>query len=150
MISSIITIFLYVNTSWMWMSQQIIPPYREKNYVCATNRSPEVFHVQLLDQNVAMQAFHLPSAQPSENTQKTQKKTLPNHYPPWLDWKGSEFHHKKVQPKVQVCRGPGIGRDLHFHADRRPRRPRRLRRSRGRAAGGATAWIFGVATPGPG
>ena len=58
-----------------------------------------------------------------------------------------------VQPKVQVCRGhsgPGIGREIHFHGDRRPRRPRTPRAMRRRAAGGATAQIFGVTTPGPG
>ena len=90
MINSIITIFLYVNTSWMWMSQQIIPSYREKNYVCARNRSPEVFNAQLLDQNVARHSIC----------------PVPNHYPPWLDWKGSEFHHKKVQKsKSAVVQG---------------------------------------------
>ena len=72
------------------MSQQIIPSYREKNYVCARNRSPEVFNAQLLDQNVARHSIC----------------PVPNHYPLWLDWKGSEFHHKKVQKsKSAVVQG---------------------------------------------
>jgi hypothetical protein len=93
MINSIITIFLYVNTSWMWMSQQIIPSYREKNCVCATNRSPEVFNAQLLDQNVAMHSIcQVP------NPVRTHKK------------------HKKLS-QTTTLHG-WIGRDLNFTTKR--------------------------------
>ena len=70
----------------------------------------------------------------SQTFQQSPEKSPENH--PKIARKSPE-----ISPNV-LCRAPGIRRDLHFHGDRRPR-PRR------RAAGGAAAGIFGVATPGP-